>query len=68
LADEEGFCELMASIYNEKTGNAGINKLKEEKKDPVYGGGYRRMRSIYLRNGRNWKQALRSIRAGRKEF
>lgn len=68
LAEEEGFCELTASIYNEKIGNDRLNKLKEMKKDPVYGGGYRKMRAVYLRNGRNWRRTLRAIKAEPKRI
>lgn len=68
LAEEEGFCELTASIYNERTGNAGLNKLKDASPDPVYGGGYRKMRAIYLRNGRNWRRTLRAIKAEPKRL
>ena len=66
LADEEGFCELMASLYNEKTGNHRINILKEEKNDPVYGAGYRNMRKLYKRYGNNWHRILKTIKTDGK--
>lgn len=51
LASEEGYCELVASLYNIKTGNAKMNKAKEANQDPVYGGGFRKMQSIYKKTG-----------------
>lgn len=68
LADEEGFCELIASIYNEKTGNRHLNKRKDLQPDPVYGDGYRKMRKIYEHSGNNWRRALNSIKADREKL
>lgn len=51
LASEEGFCELAASLYNEQVGNRQLNRIKEVNHDPVYGGGYRKMRNIYQKTG-----------------
>ena len=51
LAKEEGFCELVASLYNIKTGNPDLNKNKDANQDPVYGDGFRQMRSIYKQCG-----------------
>ena len=63
LAEEEGFCELTAALYNERTGNHRLNRRKELSTDPVYGGGYREMRARYLRNGKNWKKTARTIKS-----
>lgn len=52
LTSEEGFCELVASLYNQRIGNGKYNLLKEANPDPVYGGGYRKMKAIYTRTGR----------------
>lgn len=51
LAAEEGFCELVAYLHNSKIGNGKLNKNKEVNKDPVYGGGFRKMRNIYRKTG-----------------
>jgi hypothetical protein len=51
LTSEEGFCELVASLYNIKTGKPEMNKNKEVNPDPVYGEGFRKMRSIYKKTG-----------------
>ena len=50
-ASEEGFCELAAALYNEQKGNRRLNRAKEANTDPVYGGGYRKMRAIYQKTG-----------------
>ena len=47
IVAEEGFCELVASLYNEKHGRTHLNKAKELNPSQVYGGGYRKMRDIY---------------------
>ena len=59
---EEGFCELIASLYNIRIGNSILNRAKEASRDPVYGGGYRRMRDIYRRNNRSFRRTLQSVR------
>ena len=51
LTSEEGFCELVASLYNARTGKPEMNKSKEANQDPVYGAGFRKMRSIYQKTG-----------------
>lgn len=61
LANEEGFCELAASIYNEKIGKKYLNLAKESNPDPVYGGGYRKMRDIYRRN-RSLKKTMEYVK------
>ena len=61
LASEEGFCELVAALYNEKNGNSILNKYKESNKDPVYGGGYRKMRAIYNRC-RDLRRTMMSVK------
>ena len=61
LANEEGFCELIASIYNIRIGNAFLNKAKEVNPDPVYGGGFRKMRAIYKQTG-SIRQTLKYVR------
>lgn len=61
LANEEGFCELIASLYNIKLGNGFLNKAKEKNPDPVYGGGYRKMRSIYQRS-KSFSKTLKYVK------
>ena len=61
LASEEGFCELVASLYNIKTNNSKLNKAKEVNPDPVYGGGYRKMRSIYEKK-RSLRETMKAVR------
>ena len=61
LALEEGFCELIASLYNQKRGKDYLNRQKEAQKDPVYGGGFRKMRAIYRKN-RSFSETLKSVR------
>lgn len=61
LASEEGFCELAAALYNELKGNRHLNKIKEANTDPVYGGGYRKMRSIYQKHG-SLRRTMRYVR------
>lgn len=68
LTNEEGFCELMASLYNEKMGNRHLNKRKDQQSDPVYGDGYRKMRKIYERSGNNWRRALNTIKADKQNY
>ncbi len=58
---EEGFCELVASLFNARIGNSFLNRRKETSTDPVYGAGFRRMRAIYRRN-RSLPQTMRSVR------
>lgn len=62
LASEEGFCELVASLYNAKIGNGHLNKMKNVNKDKVYGDGYRNMRRIFLRNGRSLSRTLKYVK------
>ena len=62
LADEEGFSELVASLYNTKIGNSQLNKLKEANPDKVYGGGFRKMRRLYLKNGRSLKKLMEYLK------
>ena len=59
---EEGFCELIASLFNQRIGNDILNRSKEASADPVYGGGYRKMRTIYHRNNRSFQRTLRFVR------
>lgn len=47
IADEEGICELVSSLYNEYLKQGHLNKRKADRKDPVYGAGYRKMRTLY---------------------
>ena len=61
LDREEGFCELIASLYNIKRGKKELNMEKETNQDPVYGGGYRKMRSYYRVN-KSFKQTLKQVR------
>ena len=61
LASEEGFCELVASLYNEKRGKKYINLGKEKNLDPIYGGGFRKMRDIYRRT-RNLKKTMEQVK------
>ena len=61
LANEEGFCELIAALYNEKNGTAYLNKAKKEQPDPVYGGGYRKMDGIYRKN-RSFQKTLKYVK------
>ena len=61
LASEEGFCELVASLYNERRGKKYLNAAKESNKDPIYGGGFRKMQKIY-RQKRSLKKTLEYVR------
>jgi hypothetical protein len=61
LTTEEGFCELAAALGNEKTGNEFLNRQKELNPDPVYGGGYRKMRALYLQH-HSLQQVLRYVK------
>ena len=61
IAAEEGFCELVASLYNVKRGAAYLNRMKELNPSPVYGEGFRRMQEIYKRT-RSLKKTMHSIR------
>lgn len=62
LADEEGFCELTASLYNAKTGNLRINRQKEVNPDKIYGEGFRKMRKLYIENGKNLQKTMEYLR------
>jgi hypothetical protein len=62
LAAEEGFCELIAFLYNQQIGNKKLNLQKEVNKDPVYGGGFRKMRELYIKNGKNLKKTMEYLR------
>lgn len=61
LASEEGFCELIAFLYNKKLGNTFLNSRKERNTDPVYGEGFRSMRGIYRRTG-SFQKTLKYVR------
>ena len=61
LASEEGFCELAAALYNVQKGNRYLNRTKEANTNPVYGGGYRKMRSIYRKTG-SLRKTMRYVR------
>ena len=61
LAREEGFCELVASLYNIRIKQAHLNKAKELHKDPVYGEGFRKMRDIYRKN-KSLKETMKQLR------
>ena len=61
LSSEEGFCELAAALYNEHKGNRHLNKRKEANTDPVYGGGYRKMRNIYNKTG-SFRRTMNYVR------
>ncbi len=50
LANEEGFCELVAALYNKAKGQGYLNTLKMTNPDPVYGDGFRKMLKIYQTN------------------
>lgn len=62
LANEEGFCELVASLYNAKIGNGYLNKRKLKNPDKIYGDGFRKMRRIFLRNGRSLKRTIQYVK------
>lgn len=62
LANEEGFCELVASLYNAKIGNGHLNRRKNTNPDKVYGEGFRKMRRYYLRNGRSLKRTIQYVK------
>lgn len=47
----EGFAEYVASLYNRASGNAAANWRMEANPDPVYGDGYRRIKSIAEEKG-----------------
>ena len=61
LASEEGFCELVAYLYNIKINNKRTNRMKEINTDPVYGGGFKKMRSIYNRT-KSLKQTMKYVK------
>ena len=51
LAIEEGFAETIAAEYNKSVNRSHINNRKNNEKDPVYGGGYRKMSEYMRKNG-----------------
>ena len=62
LADEEGFSELVASLYNTKIGNSRMNNAKEANPDKIYGDGFRKMRQLYLKNGKSLKKTMEYLK------
>ena len=67
LADEEGVCEVVAALYNQKTGNSFLNKSKKSNPDPVYGGGYRKMMEVYNKN-RNLNKMFEYLKQLQKHY
>ncbi|MBE6390499.1 MAG: protein DA1 [Lentisphaerae bacterium] len=61
LANEEGFCELVSALYNEKNGTAYLNDVKKSRKDPVYGDGYRKMDSLFRKN-KSFQKTLKYVK------
>lgn len=51
LAIEEGFAEAIAAEYNKAINHPLVNIRKQNEKDPVYGGGYRKMSEYMQKNG-----------------
>ena len=58
---EEGFCELIAALYNSRRGKTYLNQAKEQNPSPVYGAGYRKMRDLY-RKTQSLPATMRHIR------
>ena len=56
---QEGFAELIASEYNRMNGQGVWNYRMQYNKDPVYGGGYRLLRS-WLQKG-SWTEVVRQL-------
>ena len=48
---KEGFAEYVGWLYNRTYGRASLNRQIEKNIDPVYGGGFRRMKRIADRGG-----------------
>ena len=61
LSKEEGFCELVASLYNIRIKQAYLNRSKEMQKDEIYGDGYRKMREIYRRT-KSLKETIKFVK------
>ena len=63
---EEGFAETVAACCDEIRGNAAMNIRREKNTDPIYGDGYRMMRTYVTENG--WVQAVELMRANSKSM
>ena len=48
---QEGFAEYMASLVNREFGQENLNARIEQRRDPVYGAGFRKIRSVARREG-----------------
>ena len=48
---QEGFAEFMASLVNREFGQENLNARIEQRRDPVYGAGFRKIRSVARREG-----------------
>ncbi len=60
-AAEEGFCELVAALYNIRRGKAYLNRAKEKNPSPIYGAGYRKMQKLY-RQTRSLSETMQHVR------
>ena len=60
--DEEGFCELIAALYNEYIGQTYLNTRKENNPNSVYGDGYRKIHAIYEQNNKDINAVLRYLK------
>ena len=57
---QEGFAEYMASLVNREFGQEHLNRRIEQRRDPVYGTGFRRIRTIAGKQGLDGvKKAIR---------
>ncbi len=61
LANEEGFCELVAALYNKAKGQEYLNNHKTTNPDPVYGDGFRKMWKIY-QNNKSFEKTLKYVK------
>lgn len=48
---QEGFAEYMASLVNREFGQENLNARIEQRRDPVYGAGFRKISSVARREG-----------------
>lgn len=58
---EEGFCELVSSLYNQKIGHDYLNERKLTNQDPIYGDGYRKILKIYQENNQDLSKVLQFL-------
>lgn len=61
IVAEEGFCELVAYLYNKRHKLEYLNLAKEANPSPVYGDGFRKMLKIYKRS-RSLERTMKYVR------